>query len=162
MNNEVFWSDLCGAQKTAQFNARYWHHLANQYKFRDNAFRLVLALLAVAGTVAFKAAPENAQFWIMLTSSATAVSAAILPFLKWSKIIPSIESDRLKWIGIAQDYDDLAQELRTTNDWDSAFAEFKRIKKRDNSQSQAHDSLADDPAIKARATAEVIALNTPA
>jgi hypothetical protein len=56
----------------------------------------------------------------------------VLPLLKWNKLIPRIEAERLRWIQLKNEYEDLWTDAKANGEWIGAQKELRKLRKKDN------------------------------
>jgi hypothetical protein len=60
------------------------------------------------------------------------LATTVIPLLKWNRLIPRIETERLRWVEIKQDYENALSDSRASGNWIEAKREFHRVRRRDN------------------------------
>jgi hypothetical protein len=110
---------------------RYHDYLLRRYVNRDLAVRLSLATSAVVVFVGIRLVPTS-TVWPTASGVIALISTTIVPLFKWNKLIPAIDSERLRWIQLLNDYSNLWNDTKVSGQWDSAAKDFKKLRKKDN------------------------------
>jgi hypothetical protein len=118
------------ARYTAEFNARYHDMLCRRYVWWDMATRVILSLCAVVAFAGMKLV--GAEPWQTVSGITAMLATTVLPLLKWNKLIPRIEGEHQRWIGLTQEYENLWNDSNADGDWKEAAKELRRVRKRDN------------------------------
>ncbi len=114
----------------AEYNACLFDLLFRRYHRIDTATKVTLATVAATSVVAMKFTQHQA--WPAINALTVIVTTGVLPILKWNKLIPRIEAERVRWIGLKQEYQNAWDDAKSSADWDEAAKELRRIRKRDN------------------------------
>jgi uncharacterized protein (UPF0335 family) len=113
----------------AEFNAEYHDLLERRYSLRDFWLRMCFALSGAGVWICIRF--FHAGVWTDLSGAITLISTTILPILRWNKLIPRIEAEKLRWIGLKNEYRDLWQDAKMSGNWDDALKDLKRLRKKD-------------------------------
>ena len=121
----------------ADFNAQYHDDLCRRYSKRDLVMRISLAIAAVVVFSCGRLLPQGSSLWQTLAGTITLISTTVVPLLKWSKLIPRIEAERLRWIQLKNEYKNLWTDAKTTGDWSTAKKELRKLRKKDSTAEQS-------------------------
>src|SRR5580658_2405207 len=115
----------------ATFNMHYHNLLQRRYVQCDSWTRLCLAIGGVLVFVGIKIIPTSAV-WTTASGAITLISTSVIPQLRWQKKIGAIESERVRWTYLRNEYLNLWNDTRADGDWAFAAKEFKKLRKKDN------------------------------
>lgn len=115
----------------ADFNARYHDALCRRFLNRDLALRMALAFFALVVFVVGRVWTDMSAVWQTLSGAIALISTTLLPLLKWNKLIPRIEAERLRWIQLKNEYENLWTDTKADGDWPSAQNELRKLRKKD-------------------------------
>ena len=117
----------------SEFNLMYHDELGRLIWKLDLGVRMSLACAATVVTVcgSLLVMPEHPKVWPTIAGAISLISTSVIPLLKWNKLIPRIESERLRWIQLKNEYENLWNDSQSSGDWDGATRELKKLRKKD-------------------------------
>ena len=141
----------------AQFNALYLNLLQRRYERWDLILRIGIGV--VGTSVAATAIGTKTVAWQVISGVTTIFATAVVPVLKWQRLIGRIEADRVKWIALKNAYENLWNDAEADGNWDAAAKEYKRIRKRDNVVEEGKGTLPKHAGLLRKARKQVCAVH---
>jgi hypothetical protein len=117
----------------AELNERYNDALGLILGRLDFGVRFMLAVSAIIVAVNGNSlvAPQHPKIWANVALAISLISTTVMPLFKLNKLIPTIESERLRWIQLKNDFKNTWDDARTSRDWDSAAKELKKLRRKE-------------------------------
>jgi len=142
----------------ADFNLRYHDSLGRRYGKLDLSDRVILAVAAVIVFVCAGSwpVPQYPKLWSTIAGAVSLLSTTVIPLFKWNKLIPRIESERLRWIQLKNDYENLWNDAKATGDWDEAKKELNKLRKKDVAAEKSGGIIPEHKGLLAKCQQEVI------
>lgn len=141
----------------AEFNAIYHDLLHRRYDRRDFLLRMSLASSAVVVFLCIRLFPGGV--WPTISGAITLLSTAVVPHLKWNKLIPRIEASKLHWVGLKSEYQNLWSNSKISQDWGDALKELKKLRKKDSNIERGFGLIPKHDDLLKKAREDVIALH---
>jgi uncharacterized protein (UPF0335 family) len=117
----------------ADLNERYNDTIGRILGRLDLGVRLALAASAIIVAVCGNSlvGPQHPKIWANIALAISLISTTVMPLFKLNKLIPAIESERLRWIQLKNDFKNVWNDAKSDHDWDAALKELKKLRKKE-------------------------------
>ena len=147
MDEDRTWTEMIIARNNAEMNAKYWEKLSVRIKWQNNVIKIVLGIASSTAFAGFGFWKTHQDVFSYIMGIVGIISTVIVPLLKRDKLLSEVEIDRIGWLDLAAEYNEMVTELSTKSNWEKAMATFAKLRRKEVGLARRFDAIQDDKAL---------------